>query len=60
MKNTYDIEARNNTETGNIKIRIFTHDTINENELERMKTMQFTKVQELVRNLYTGNVMRLE
>ena len=46
----------NNTDTGNVKIRIFTPDTIDECELERMKVMQLNEVQKLVRSSYKGTV----
>lgn len=52
----YDITIKNNTDTGNVKIRIFTPDTIDECELERMKVMQLNEVQKLVRSSYKGTV----
>ena len=58
--NSYDITVRNNTKTGEEKIRIFTNDTINDSELEKMKAMELSKVQKLVRSKYKGNVMILK
>ena len=55
----YDITIKNNTDTGNVKIRIFTPDTIDECELERMKVMQLNEVQKLVRSSYKGTVTSL-
>lgn len=42
-----------------VKIRIFTPDTIDECELERMKVMQLNEVQKLVRSSYKGTVTSL-
>lgn len=57
--NSYDIIVKNNTDTGNVKIRIFTHDIISNNELKNMKVMQLSKVQNVVRIKYKGNVIVL-
>ena len=59
MMNSYDITVKNNTETGNVRIRIVTHYTFTEDQLDKFSALHFSDVQRIVQNLYNGNVVAL-